>query len=108
MGILNLFRSGGKKPRPPEYIAKILHDLKKSKTREDVYKILDGAVEKIPGFEPVGNTVFVKDNYQFQCTMKENADRTDFEAMKRENPHVETVKKIDIGDSGMTVVFIIF
>jgi len=96
---------GRRMPNTPEYIVKIVQDIEQSKTRADVYKILDDAVEKIPGFETIGTTVFVKDNFQFQCTMKENADRTDFEAMKRAYPHLESVRKIDICDSGMTVVF---
>jgi len=95
-----------KMPDTPEYIVKIVQDIKRSRTREDVYKILDDAVEKIPGFEAVGNTVFVKDNFQFQCSAKSMVYRTDFEAMKREHPHIGTIKIIDIGNSGMAVIFI--
>ena len=87
----------------PEYISKLVASLEEANSRKDMYQILDTAVLKTPQFTCVDDTVFIGNNYKFQCSLNAYTDQLDVEKMKKSSEQ-QLLKIISIGNSGMSVI----
>lgn len=86
------------------YIEEIIAQLKAAQTREAMYAILDGYVEKEPDFHCVDDTNFHGGLYKFQCTLKLYTDRMDTTQILADCPHIERIEYIHIGASDSCVI----
>ncbi len=94
---------GTKMKNAPKYIKDIATKLEQSQNREEMYKVLDEAVNNTADFICLDGTEFVGNGYKFQCTLKNYVNN-----MNASNVHLpsgwEFVKVIPIGESDRAVV----